>query len=228
VNTRFGIYFIPDGDLYSAGSSLIGYDIRGQSQVDTHPLVDPAWQLGAVEYGFHLSITDAITIQSDRMARVEDRTSQALDLLQPGNRYLMTKQRVGFWRPDSSMIVMVLQPSLELQILHDVLVSNLHPLGTGSTYFDELIGSPDNFMQGDRSARLKTEQYYSPFIFDRFVPHFTCLHDFQGPAESRPLMESRIGQVFDDVAEVKISKLALVTQAPGEPHFRIRREFPLR
>lgn len=221
MNVRFGLYFIPEGAFYQAGSSVVGYDVRGQREVDLPDFIDPAWHVLSGQYGFHATITDAIIIAEEKLPEVMAKAKKLLECFDPANRYLFTKDYVGFWS-GSNQAALVVKPNRNVEMLHDVLVASLHPLGTGSEYTQKQGRLPDS-----PAAKKKLETFYSPYIFDDFAPHFTCFNPYSGPAEAREEIEAKLETFFGGFNEIEMNRLAFVVQKEGEAHFRIEKELSL-
>jgi 2'-5' RNA ligase len=222
MKIRFGLYFIPpEGRFYQQGSAVVGYDIRNQQPVAPPEGIDPSWQSSNVQFGFHVSITDAIITDEQKLPEIINHTEELLRSLKPENRYLLTKQRLGFWRDSSTMAVMVMEANRNIEILHDVLVTALHPMGSGTEYTEK------NIKFDTDAANQKTKLFYSPYIFEDFVPHFTCVAAYTGPTDGRAAVESRLEQLFAGINKVEFSTIAFVVQREGEPYFHIEQEFNL-
>lgn len=226
--TRFAVYFIPDeGELYQVGSSLVGFDIRNQQTVAQPPFTKPEWAPDHGQFGFHVTITDAIDVDDNQIDGISARITELLGCLRPENEYTLSFDRVGFWRGSSNEAVLVLKPNRNVEMLHDTLVTDLHPRGKGSDYTRRYEADPAAFEPSSATDIQRVKTFYSPYIFDNFVPHFTCLGDFPGPAEERAAIEARLRESFANVDTLTIDKVALVVQRDGEDRFSILKEFSL-
>lgn len=226
---RFGLYLIPDdGPLYQTGSSVVGYDVRNQRKVSLPAFINPIWAESNSQFGFHVTITDAITIASNQLGQIIAETENILKCFKPSNRYILTKERVGFWRSESNMAALLMKPDRNIEMLHDVLVARLHPLGAGSEYFDKYNQDETWFIPNSPVSVRKTKQFFSPYIFDEFAPHFTCINSYNGPPSERVIIEENLARLFENIDVVEFDKIALVVQAFGESYFRIVKEFSLK
>lgn len=222
MNMRFGLYLIPkNGEFYQAGSSVVGYDIRAQQPVTPPDFIDQAWISTNTQYGFHATITDAIIADEQKIPEIIARTAELLGSLKPDNRYILTKLSVGFWPVGSGQAAMVMQPNRNTELLHDVLVTALHPMGSGSDYTQ----TARDF--GTDAANNKTKLFHSPYILDNFVPHFTYIASYAGTEDEREAVEDGLKQLFADVNEIEFDTIAFVVQREGEQYFHIEREFSL-
>jgi hypothetical protein len=226
-HTRFGLYLIPEGKFYVDGSAVVGYDIRGQLPVKPPSFIDPSWVSTSQEYGFHATITDAIEIDDSKLPTVAARIKDLLACFRSGNEYTLKKTSVGFWRAGSNQAAIQLQPNRKIELLHDVLVTAIHPLGQGSEYLEQYRNDKVHYFDSSPSQVQKTKQFFSPYIFEEFVPHFTCINPFNGTSDQRRRLESDLRHLFKDVDELKFSKLSLVTRAPDDAHYRIIEDFTL-
>jgi 2'-5' RNA ligase len=223
MKIRFGLYLIPsEGSFYQQGSAVVGYDIRNQKQLTPPEGIDPSWIASNAQFGFHVSITDAITTDEQKLPEIIHRTEELLRSLKPENQYILTKQRLGFWRDSSNMAVLLMQSNRNVDILHDVLVTTLHPMGSGTEYTEKGIEFDTD------AANQKTKLFYSPYIFEDFVPHFTCVASYTGPTDGRKAVESNLDQLFAGINEVEFNTICFVVQNENEPFFHIEKEFNLR
>lgn len=222
---RFGLYFIPEGDLYERGTQIVGYDIRKQQTTKQPDFIEKSWTKKNEQFGFHSTVTDAIDIDEAKLPLVIDKTTELLSCLRPANSYAYTVERVGFWRPNSGHAVILMKPSRHVELLHDVLVSTLHPLGVGSEYYKIYSQDPAAYVPNTPVDLQRVQSFYSPYIFDDFAPHFTCMAT--GPLEERAGIEAQLQEHFHGIKEITMDKICLVTQREGDAHFRIVKEFSL-
>jgi hypothetical protein len=226
-SVRFGLYLIPpDGNFYRTGSAVTGYDIRAERELSPPEFLKASWQAEASNYGFHITITDAIDIDGDDLPFVSERVRQLLGCFKASNRYILRKERVGFWgenRPDAAII---LKPNRDVELLHDVLVTAIHPLGSGSAYVNAYNRDPETYFADSPSRVNKTIRFFGPYIFDEFVPHFTCINPFCGGREERNSVETGLKEQFASFEAVEFDQIALVVKG-AEDHFRILEEFDL-
>ena len=228
AQARFGLYFIPQpGLLLDAGSAIAGFNVRTGQTIERPEYVRPEWQTVSGTYGFHATITDAIYFDPSNLNELKRRTGDVLSCFNPANRYVLSKQHVEFWGADGAIVVLKLTANPAVQMMHDVLVTSLHPLGTGSEYTDALQRDPAAYFPASPPQVNQTKQFYAPYIIDNFVPHFTLLNPYQGSAAERRDLEARLVSEFEFVEDIQVDTLALVVQDAGAPHFRIVEEFSL-
>lgn len=223
---RFAVYYIPQkSKLYDTGSSLVGYDIRGQQTVAQPAFTKPEWAPDHGQFGFHVTITDAVDVDDDQIEVISSRIADLLKCFRPGLEYTLTPDRIGFWRDSSNAAVMVLRPNRSVEMLHDVLVTDLHSRGKGSDYTRRYAANPGAFTSETDIHRVKT--LFGPYIFDDFVPHFTCLESFTGSGQERAAMEDELRKTLAGVDTLTLDTVCLVVQRDGEEHFSIYKEFSL-
>ena len=229
MSIRFGLYLIPEATdpFYKIGSSVVGYDVRHKVALTPPDFIQPKWIAPNAQFGFHATITDAITINEKDLGDILEKVELLLSCLNPTNRYLLRKERVGFWRDSSNMAAVILSPNRSVEVLHDILVASLHPLGFSSEYFDKFKKSPGTFEPNSPASVQKTRLFYSPYIFDEFIPHFTCIHSYDGPTENRTDIEENLAALFKDIDTLEFNKLAFVSQREGDPYFEIIKELDL-
>lgn len=225
---RFGCYLIPEqGAFYQGGSSITGYDIRTQKELPPPPYLRPEWQVIAREYGLHVTITDAIDADSIALPLITERLRQLLTCFRATNRYVCTKRWVGFWGDGRADAALVLTPNRSVELLHDVLVTALHPLGSGSAYADAYKNHPATYFTDVPSQIAKTEQFYAPYIFDEFTPHFTCVNPFTGTQQERRIVAEALTKQFDSFESMEFRTLCLVAKSDDESHYKIVEELNL-
>ena len=225
---RFGLYLIPQlSTFYEMGSAIVGYDIRFKQKVNQPKFIHPEWVSVNNQFGFHATLTDAITINEARLPEIINKTKELHACFKPNNQYILTKKRIGFWRKDSDIIVLLMKANRNIEMLHDVLVTGLHPLGSGSEYFEQYTYNRTSFTPNSPSALQKLQKFYSPYIFDEFIPHFTLINPYTGPTDKRSIIEQELDQQFKDIRGITFDTLTLVTQSVGSSHFQIAHEFSL-
>ncbi len=225
---RVGLYVIPEeGVFYERGSAVVGYDIRRRQSTTPPAFIQPEWTVLSGEYGFHATITDAIDIEEDELQAVVARVHELLTCLRPSNQYVFTKTRVGFWRPESNQAAIHLRPNRNIELLHDILVATIHPLGHGSEYSNRLQADSLHYFESSPSQVAKTKQFHAPYIFEEFTPHFTCINPFTGTLKQRVGVEAGLADLFADVHEVAFTKLCMVAKFPAQSHYQIIEEFDL-
>jgi hypothetical protein len=221
---RFGIYFIPpEGDFYTLGSRIVGYDIR--KGVATEPLegLIPSWSDGAREYGFHCTFTDAVYVDSASLPYIESEIDNVLVMLPRGIAYTLQvdELKISFWQ-DSAKAGLKFTPDAFAMMLHVLLVTQVQAKGKGSLY-NERLANGELTLSPVMLEKMK--RFHSPYVLDEFKPHFNLVDTYVG--DDRDGLTKKLMELFNDVTTLSVTSLCLVVQdEPGKP-FRIQREFGL-
>ena len=227
---HFGLYLIPEaGDFYDHGSAVVGYDIRAEQAIPSPSFIHPDWNGGNRQYGWHVTITDAITIEARKLPGIIETVRSLLTCLRETNEYTLRKINIVFWPEKSQQVAMRLEPNRNVEILHDLLVATVHPMGQGSVYYDQYLTNASNYFQGDsRPSRVaKTKHFYAPYILDEFAPHLTCVNPFNGTQEERSRLLQGLRRTFEKTTELHFTTLAMVVKTREESFYRIIEEFSL-
>jgi 2'-5' RNA ligase len=174
-----------------------------------------------------VTITDAIDVEDGKLDEISARITELLGCLRPENEYTLEVDRVGFWRGSSNEAVLIMKPNRNVELLHDVLVTDLHSRGKGSDYTRKYEAAPDSFEPSSATDIQRVKTFFSPYIFDNFVPHFTCLGAFPGTQEERTAIEAELKEALASAGKLTMDTLALVVQKDGEDYFSIFKEFSL-
>lgn len=218
---QFGVYYIlpADDPLYRTGSRIVGYDVRAGMTVPTYDFIRPEWTRLASDFGFHATLTDAIDIRPDQIGMIADETDALVRCLGPGD-YTLTTGQASFWSPEA--LVQELYPSAAVSMLHAMLVTWLHPLGSG-TYYTRTGLEP-----ASEADRQKMRLFHAPYLLDNFRPHFTCLSNFDGTDDERSALVRQCNETLGDPGlEMRLGSLALVYRPSLDERFTVYRKFTL-
>lgn len=222
---KFGIYYIPQkSKFYDLGSKLVGYDIRETKATDKVEGFNSVWNKNAREYGFHITLTDAVYIEESELANIESHLQDTLGLLASGNRYKLTVEEkpVTFWRTGGDQVALRFKPDSSTLMLHTLLVCKIQVRGNGSLY-SKMLDKNLLDLRSDMTNKVKT--FWSPYVLDEFRPHFTLINPYDGSEQQD--IENRLNEMFVDIKTIDIDSLCLVTQdGVGQP-FKIYKEFKL-
>ncbi|HEY7832692.1 MAG TPA: DUF1045 domain-containing protein [Ktedonobacterales bacterium] len=230
---RFAVYFVPetDDEFYRLGSQLMRYDVRARKPIhmssalrDRLPTFDTAWAAKARPFGFHLTLCDAIDCTWAAVALVE-RELEALigcfDPLHPFTLQQLPDHPIAVWgQPGDAIMALRYEPNDYMVMLTTLLVARLNPLGTGSGYLQRYLLGEDN--HPPHRAQL-TRLFYSPWVLDNWVPHFTLLNPFRG--DEREAVAQALASAFAPFATLTIRSVCLMVQAREDSHWLIYREF---
>ena len=232
---RFAFYYIPDktSKLYTLGSKILGYDIRSNKVIPQDSIAGASedemrdYAKFAYMYGFHMTITDAIEFDITRIADIEKEIGEVLACFSKDSEFKIIRVEDSLLMSpdhDDSIMLLGFKPNLALQTLHTLMVSRLHPMGTGSLYTHFLKVKPQYF-EGKQNRITKVKKFFTPTAFDEYFPHLTLLNPYSG--NHRDKVVSQLADLFDKEVpgEITLNKFYLVVEeSQGEP-FKIVREF---
>ena len=232
---KFAVYFIPEGEFYDLGSSVLGYDLRKPTrQVFARPDVreklpgfSEEWTSRCKQYGFHMTVTDSIEFEIGAITEIEHEIEDILACFSPSNSFTLTAlddRFVDFFGREKNAVVLRYKPNESLKILQAVLVSRLNPIGYGSNYLRRYLRNPQEKEYSEKphhAARIK--KFFSPTIFDSYSPHFTLLDPYSG--QDRESLKSVISGLFSKYTQITISTLCLLLQFAPEENWIIYKEF---
>ena len=220
---HFGLYFIPaQSKYYEIGSRILGYDIRAGEPLPCYDFISPAWVHDARQYGFHITITDALEIETQKLPNVVREVTKVLACFPRNVRYIFEVEGVKFW--NENRCVLELRPNRSIELLHDVLVSRINPLGLRSAYS---TAYEQRALVSDSAAAAKIKLFYSPYIFDAFRPHFTYLYPFSGDLATQQKLVSRLTALLPKNDSLLFDRIALVVKFERDHYYRIYQEFTL-
>jgi 2'-5' RNA ligase len=150
---KIAIYIIPEGNFYKIGSEMIGYDIKNEKKLQKNPLN---------AYGFHLTLTDVISIEDSQLHDLIKRIQKILNL--PLWKINLVPKSIGKM-PNADVIAIIFHQNFRLFLLHALLVIFIQSSGKNSEFSQNMNLS---FWR-----KLKTKVFNSPYIFDDFIPHMT-------------------------------------------------------
>jgi len=228
---KFAIYYIPPADslLYQRGSAILGYDIRARQ---TLPVDNPTRQAlgefhsGWVEmsqyYGFH--VTTAGTYEYDPMTfawdAVIETVADILDVLDPHTPLELLASPDLIW--GKSFVGLRFTPNQAFQTLHTLLCAMLPQYGILSRPMRKLQQDPQAFGTAHHLAH-RTARYFTPYIYDNFVPHFTLLNPFVS-ANPAPIFEA-CQMLFGEFSVVEVRSICVVNLSDDAPWYHIVHEF---
>ena len=231
---KFAVYYIPPGKspLYKLGSAMLGYDIRNRKKIPRPAALTAfhgfheEWQRKARPYGFHLTIGDSIDFKPGKMAAIERELEELLGCFKPDSVFRLDRipsKYVGF---RDTAVVVNYQPNDNMKILHTIIASRLHPMGTGSGYLERFLKNPGILEKPHHVQR--TLKFFSHTVFDSYSPHFTLLNPFRGARRDR----SRIIAFFKArlrayQKQIRLASICLCLQMRQDEEWIIHMEFPL-
>lgn len=231
---KFAVYYIPQAEdsFYRLGSALLGYDVRERRTVVSPPGLsealgpfDPAWTTISRPYGFHLSITEAITCEAAIIPRVAHELADLVGCFDPAHAFTLTQyaeQPIGIWgEAGRQSLVLLYRPDEYLRMLHTLLVARLHPLGQGSGFLDRYLTHPEQ--EGPPHRIQQTRLFYSPTVLDSWHPHFTLLNPYTGSESAS--MARRLALLFKQYTQLSVQTVCLLIQMDSAAHWHLYQEF---
>jgi hypothetical protein len=226
---KFAVYYIPKADspFYRLGSSILGYDIRTETQVTSPPpgislpMIDPGWRLEAMPYGFHLTIGDAIDFLTGDLYCIVSEIEGILQCFAPRSPFILRQcsPLIPNW---GDPIAIRYDADDNLKLLHTLVVSRVNTLGIGSGYLDRYLKEPSQYSATDAQCILR---FYSRFILSNFNPHFTLLNPYRGT--DRTAIVSSFTALFHSFDPLQVESICLVVQLSGGANWKIYKEFKL-
>lgn len=228
----FAFYYIPpaDSDFYKLGSEVLSYDIRGGQSVESTHLPDDLkkiprpWTRAARDFGFHMTITEALTYDPADLSAIEEEIADILDGFSLESEMSLEQQGLRVWK-EGEVWVLRYTPSRALDILQAVMVARLARFGKTSMFFDEIKEHPERYSEPYERRRLQT--FLSPRGLDTWPAHFTLLNPH--PRETNLDLEASFKDLFSDFGKLEPATFSLVLKE-GDAPWRIHRDYswPLR
>lgn len=167
----FAVYFVPAkaSNLYGLGSEVLGYDVRSGVGV---PTIWTPHVGGAAEYGFHLTLCDALYfLNPDEVALAGHEVAFIAKDYAP---FELVNLRVERRFPDDHSIAIIGDdPSGTLEALHCEFVTRVYRRASASNYsLGKAAATRDDQW---RRADLMIRRFRAPYILQSYRPHFTLL-----------------------------------------------------
>ncbi|MBL6989779.1 MAG: hypothetical protein ISR65_08370 [Bacteriovoracaceae bacterium] len=233
---KFALYYVPpcEGELeefYRLGSSLLTYDVRKNLELDPNEhfkSFKSDWTKLSQEYGFHVTIGDAINFSLDVLPQIEKEIEDILKVLNPSKKWLLTPKTdafVGLRGEDKEIIVLNYDANTYLQLFHTMVVCKLHPCGTGSLYSDrKRVGSKKS---DNRPSYIdnKVDIFHTNTGLDDYRPHFTLFNPYRYPDIGS--VQNKLQKMFAPFCQksIEVETISLLVQDNDTSQFRIIREF---
>ncbi len=232
---KFALYYIPpyspfSQSFYQVGSRLLGYDIYEKSEIEETLLFEGYSKdhaLAAKEYGFHLTIGDALYLDSDDLPLVRQEIKSLLSVLDPAKEMKLTARPnehiVQIAGQQKNVLVARYEANLFLHIFHALVVARLHPLGKGSLYTEQI--AKGKFPPQPEFLAHRLNKFYTYTGLDHYMPHFTLLnpvpYDLQH--EILPLVRELVEPHCP--SEIVVDNFYLVVQKQEGGYFEILEHF---
>lgn len=198
-------------DFYRHGSELLGYDLLAGREVagDREARFFQKHAGYARQYGFHLTVCDVMYLEASQLPVV---LAELREIAAGVHRFELEVREIGdgqFGRDSIALACAEASGYLE-KLLAEVTV-HIRPmaLGTNFSLDAEVLAARSTLTARDR---VMLEAYQSPYVFSRFVPHFTLASPAAPipPADRERLLRivaDRFGRYLGGRARVPIDRL---------------------
>lgn len=228
---KFAVYTIPPADsaLYQRGSQLLGYDVRrGAFLPDDNPTraalpeFDPAWVARPQTYGFHMTTGYSLFYDPALLPQIEAEIETVLGCFGKEVAFKLSPAAdpIPFW--NDAVVVLHFEPNPAMLMLHTLLTARVNPLGTSSTVAQQYASQDPQTL--DPVRRTRVENFYTPYMLDGWVPHFSLMYPYTG--SRRDAMKAALLDLFPP-EELTVTTTCLLIRDDDETHYRLHREFPL-
>ena len=186
--------------------------------------IDSPWQdkVGsAKDFGFHLTICDALYCSSPRDVRLV--RNDVAYLARQFKPFDLERLQVTPQTPNETSVSIVADdPSGALEALHAELVFRLYRRALASNY---TLGFTS--FTRDRRAQLMIPRYLAPYILKQFRPHFTLLTEAapEDQIADANQLDSALATHVPDRA-LRVDRLVIMVRHPQGP-WKIYSEIPL-
>jgi hypothetical protein len=218
----FAVFLIPPAEsaLYRFGSEVLGYDIHENRQ-GASPFAP--WLGNAGEFGFHLTVADALYMYSQRDV---DSLQKEIEFVLQGMPSLPLKLQFKEGFPNKSSVSLVCEnESGLLEYLHHELVARCYRTAAGSNYDLGLVSADRG--GGSERTRWMIQHYHAPYILGKFQPHFTLLTALPAEASERRKTLDQLGQMYEERVpdeEIELRELYLMRRPQMNRPWQIARE----
>ncbi len=214
------IFFIPQNEVYSAVSNLLGYDIRYQTEVasslDTFRSQLRKQNHTAAPYGAHLTVTDVITVNSHQLERITKR-AEFICGLRLFRNITLKLAKIDTMPNVTTTIALQFHRNWRLVLLHTLLALFVQPVGETSVY-------RDTWRRYKGLQRIKARFLLSPYCLNDFLPHITLVANAADPKVS----SLRMRKDFQKLAqELHITSLTVVCKQVDDTYFTVHRDLSL-
>ncbi len=234
----FALYYIPPADhpFYQLGSQILGYDVRARQVL---PIANAArerlhhfdnqWVARSQEFGFHLTIGDAIAFDQARTAAIELAIENILNCFNPANPFVL-KQADDMLlyhdvpRQNITAVLLHYEANDHLKVFQAVVAAYLHRQGDGSYYTDVPEAQLADVFAAEPFRVHRVRHFYSPTPFDSFTPHFTLFNPYPLHA-NRTALNADLKAIFGDYQELPVESVCLLVKPDRAEHYHLVREF---
>ncbi len=226
---KFAVLYIPkkEDKFYELGTSILGYDVRARIQVPIAKKLrdlqgfDPDWVKEAQQYGFHLTIGNAIDFAGN-LHTIEKEIADIVACFHPDHRFTL-KKCTYFVTRWGGAVVLRYDPNEYLKMFHALIVARVNPLGNGSGYLERYLSGVDHCTE--QCCHHKIMKFYSPYVLDSYLPHFTLLSPYTG--QDYQSVKQLLSTLFNQFPCLELDSVCLMIQMHEDENWIIYREFDL-
>lgn len=232
---RFGVYYIPSGSpledsLYGLGSSFVSWDIINRkeiSQLTYLKFFQKEWIKHSRQYGFHITIGDAIYYDNSRiLTAVKQELLSLLAVLDPDQPLIATPKPadtyIQYMGKTKHALVLAYEANLKLLLLHTLILARIHPLGQGSFYTQSKTEKPAQFETLPSYLCARIDKFFTMTGLENYQPHFTLFSPVNENEAQKTLLVDIMQDIFSPYRDqpLIINKIALVIQdQPDSPFY---------
>jgi len=224
---KFAVYYIPPAEsaLYRRGSEILGYDVRaGLFLPDDNPtraaLPEFDWVARPQTYGFHITTGYSLYFDRPTLPQIEQAMDDVFNCFDTSAAFTFTPaaERVVFWRDE--IVVLRYDPNPAMLMLHTMLIARINPYGKASNMSDSYADKDPAALNPLYAHRVR--QYYTPYMLDGWVPHFTLMMPYTG--SDPQAMRAALLDMFD-AEPISVESICLLVSEDEETHYRLHREY---
>jgi hypothetical protein len=237
----FALYYIPSADspFYQLGAQVLGYDVRTGALLPESNATrarlsqfDPAWVARSQEFGFHLTLGDAIEFDAAHTEVIVQEIENVLNCFDPAHPFILHQAPELLLyndvpRFDHTAVLLRYDANDYLKVFHAVVAAYIHRLGSGSYYtrIPETTLAELSVDQPFRAHRIR--HFYSPTPFDSFTPHFTLFNPYPLDAD-RQQLTADLEAIFGAYQALVVDSVCLLVMPDGAERYELVREFSRR
>ena len=221
------IYFVPafESDFYSFGSEVLGYDIYHRKTLKSP--FDNQLIGGARDYGFHLTICDAIYFQNLKELReVEEELEFILEDF--SSFYLQNLKLTSGFPNNNTIAIRCIEPTGTLSAIHFELVNRVYRKSIGSNYtFGK--ANMDRPEPSHQKQKFYTNRYNAPYILDEYKPHFTLANGLEKSSISSTM--NSLSKLFSSKVKgdrILVDKIAILLYDEKKSQWYIHKNINLK
>lgn len=213
---EFAIYYIPKNKrFYDFGSNLLGYNIKRNSEIISSGIYKKIQDLNTKSkiYGFHLTITDVVSIDEDKLEVVINR-AQRIFSQSIFRNISLTAKNIQIM-PNAKIIAIIYNRNFRFLLLHFLLVIFIQSLGYSSNY---LL----NYKKLNIRHRIKSMVFLSPYIFNEYLPHISLISIITD--QDINIFTNFLNKDMHSFERLDIERIVIVVKYRTNKYFRILKE----